>query len=70
MKKVIYLCPKCGKALNFSNDAEYTFRCSYCNEHFHDNEAIIEEQGKLEGVKDFTELVEAAEKANGRQGQG
>lgn len=62
MKKVIYLCPHCRKALNFSDNPEYTFQCFDCDEDFYEFEAIVEEQGKLEGVKDFTELVEAAEK--------
>lgn len=59
MKKQIYVCPNCGRALNFSDDAEYTFYCVDCGENFHDYEVEAEEQARMEGVVDYTELVEA-----------
>lgn len=60
MKKKIYLCPNCGRALNFSDDPEYTFQCFDCDEDFYEFEAIEKEQNKLEGVQDFTDMIEAA----------
>ena len=60
MKKKIYVCPKCGKALNFSDNPEYTFQCLDCDEDFYEFEAIVKEQEKLEGIKDFTSMVDAA----------
>lgn len=62
MKKKIYVCPKCGCALNFSDNNEYTFKCIQCDEEFHSFEAKEVEQPRMEGVKDYTELVEAAMK--------
>lgn len=60
MKKKIYVCPKCGKALNFSDNPEYTFQCFDCDEDFYEFEAIEKEQEKLEGIKDFTSMIDAA----------
>jgi hypothetical protein len=60
MKKKIYVCPNCGRALNFSEDAEYTFYCGDCGDYFHDYEAKTEEQARIEGIKDYTELAEVA----------
>lgn len=60
MKKKIYLCPNCRRALNFSDNTEYTFYCMYCDEHFHDYEADTEEQARMEGIIDYTELIEAS----------
>lgn len=60
MKKKIYVCPKCGKALNFSDNPEYTFQCFDCDEDFYEFEAVEKEQQKLEGIKDFTSMIEAA----------
>jgi len=62
MKKKIYLCPNCRRALNFSDNTKYTFYCMYCDEHFHDYEADTEEQARMEGVVDYTELAKAAMK--------
>ena len=62
MKRKIYLCPKCGKALNFSNNPEYTFQCFDCDEDFYSFEAKEMEQPRMEGVVDFTDLTEAAVK--------
>ena len=62
MKKKIYVCPNCGRALNFSKDTEYTFYCADCDDYFHDYEAETEEQARMEGIKDFTEIAEAAMK--------
>lgn len=59
MKRKIYLCPKCGKALNFSDNPEYTFQCLDCDEDFYAFEAKEVEQPRMEGVKDYTQLVEA-----------
>lgn len=63
MKRKIYLCPKCGKPLSFSNNPEYTFQCWDCDEDFYSFEAKEEEQSRVEGVKDYTQLVEASMKA-------
>ena len=60
MKKKIYLCPKCERALNFSDNPEYTFQCFDCDEDFYEFEAIVKEQSRVEGIKDFTELVDAS----------
>ena len=60
MKKKIYVCPNCGRALNFSENTEFTFYCVDCGENFHDYEVEAEEQARIEGIKDYTELVEAA----------
>ena len=62
MKRKIYLCPKCGKALNFSDNPEYTFQCLDCDEDFYSFEAKEMEQPRMEGVKDYTQLVEASMK--------
>lgn len=59
MKKKIYLCPKCGRALNFSDNPEYTFQCFECDEDFYAFEAKEIEQPRLEGIVDYTELAEA-----------
>ena len=60
MKKKIYLCPNCRRALNFSDNTEYTLYCMYCDEHFHDYEADIEEQARMEGIVDYTDLAKAS----------
>lgn len=60
MKKKIYLCPKCERALNFSDNPEYTFQCFDCDEDFYEFEAIVKEQPKLEGIKDYTDVVAAS----------
>ena len=60
MKKKIYVCPKCGRALEFSPIPEYTFYCVDCDEDFYEFEAVVKEQPKLEGIKDYTDLVEAS----------
>ncbi len=62
MKKKIYLCPNCRRGLTFSNNPEYTFQCLDCEEDFHDFEVDVVEQSKVEGIKDYTELAEAAMK--------
>lgn len=62
MKKKIYVCPFCGRALNFSIDENYTFFCVECGSHFHEYEATTEEQKRMEGIVDYTELTEAAMK--------
>ena len=62
MKRKIYLCPKCGRALNFSDNSEYTFQCLDCDEDFYSFEAKEVEQPRMEGVKDYTQLVEASMK--------
>ena len=59
MKRKIYLCPKCGRALTFSDNPEYTFQCLDCDEDFYSFEAKEVEQPRMEGVKDYTQLVEA-----------
>lgn len=59
MKKKIYVCPKCGRALNFSNNPEYTFACLDCEEDFYMYEAKEIEQPRMEGVVDYTELSRA-----------
>lgn len=60
MKKKIYVCPNCGRALNFSEDRDYTFYCGDCGDYFHEYEAKTEEQARMEGVKDYTELAKAS----------
>lgn len=60
MKKKIYVCPNCGRALNFSEDTEYTFYCGDCGDYLHEYEAKIEEQARLEGIVDFTDLANAS----------
>lgn len=62
MKRKIYLCPKCGRALNFSPLSEYTFYCVDCDEDFYSFEAKEVEQPRMEGITDFTELAEASMK--------
>lgn len=62
MKRKIYVCPKCGKALNFSDNPEYTFQCFECDEDFYAFEAKEIEQPRMEGIKDYTQLVEASMK--------
>ena len=59
MKKKIYVCPKCGRALNFSNNPEYTFACIDCEEDFYMHEVKEIEQPRMEGVVDYTELSKA-----------
>lgn len=63
MKRKIYVCPKCGKALNFSDNPEYTFQCLDCDEDFYSFEAKEVEQPRMEGIKDYTQLAEASMKA-------
>jgi hypothetical protein len=60
MKRKIYLCPKCGRALNFSDNPEYTFQCFDCDEDFYEFEAEVKEQARMEGILDYTQLVEAS----------
>ena len=60
MKKKIYVCPRCGKALNFSDNPEYTFQCFDCDEDFYSFEAKEIEQPRMEGVVDYTDLVKAS----------
>ena len=62
MKRKIYVCPKCGKALNFSDNPEYTFQCFECDEDFYAFEAKEVEQSRMEGITDYTQLVEASVK--------
>lgn len=62
MKKKIYVCPNCGRALNFSEDTEYTFYCGDCDDYFHDYDVKVEEQLRMEGIVDYKELAEAAMK--------
>lgn len=62
MKRKIYVCPKCGKALNFSDNPEYTFQCFDCDEDFYSFEAREVDQPRLEGITDYTQLVEASMK--------
>lgn len=62
MKRKIYVCPKCGKALNFSDNPEYTFQCFDCDEDFYEFEAEVKEQARMEGVTDYTQLVETSMK--------
>ena len=62
MKKKIYVCPKCGRALNFSDNPEYTFQCLNCDEDFYMFEAKEVEQPRMEGIKDFTDLAETSMK--------
>jgi len=60
MKKKIYVCPNCGRALNFSEDANYTFYCGDCGDYFHEYEAATEEQARMEGIVDYTDLAKAS----------
>lgn len=60
MKKKIYVCPKCGRGLNFSNNPEYTFQCMDCDEDFYSFEAKEMEQPRMEGVVDYTDLARAS----------
>lgn len=60
MKKKIYVCPRCGKALNFSDNPEYTFQCLDCDEDFYSFEAKEIEQPRMEGVVDYTDLAKAS----------
>ena len=62
MKKKIYVCPRCGRALNFSDNPEYTFQCLDCDEDFYEFEADVKEQARMEGITDYTQLVEASMK--------
>ena len=62
MKRKIYACPKCGRALNFSDNPEYTFQCFDCDEDFYEFEAEVKEQARMEGITDYTQLVEASMK--------
>ena len=63
MKKKIYVCPKCGRGLNFSDNPEYTFQCFECDEDFYSFEAKEMEQPRMEEIVDYTQLVEASMKA-------
>ena len=60
MKKKIYVCPKCGRGLNFSDNPEYTFQCFECDEDFYAFEAKEVEQPRIEGVVDYTDLAKAS----------
>lgn len=60
MKRKIYLCPKCGRAMGFSPIPEYTFYCNDCDEDFYSFEAKEMEQPRMEGIVDYTELVKAS----------
>lgn len=62
MKRKIYACPKCGRALNFSDNSEYTFQCFECDEDFYAFEAREVEQPRLEGIVDYTDIAEASMK--------
>lgn len=62
MKRKIYLCPKCGRAMEFSPLSEYTFYCVDCDENFYSFEANEMEQPRMEGIVDYTDLVEASMK--------
>ena len=64
MKKKIYACPKCGRALDFSDNPEYTFQCFDCDEDFYEFEAVVKEQPKLEGIKDYKDVVAATMEIN------
>lgn len=60
MKKKIYVCPKCGRGLNFSDNPEYTFQCFECDEDFYTFEAKEVEQPRMEGIVDYTDLAKAS----------
>jgi hypothetical protein len=60
MKKKIYVCPKCGRGLNFSDNPEYTFQCFECDEDFYAFEAREVEQPRMEGIVDYTDLAKAS----------
>ena len=60
MKKKIYVCPKCGRGLNFSDNPEYTFQCFECDEDFYAFEAKEIEQPRMEGIVDYTDLAKAS----------
>lgn len=60
MKKKIYVCPKCGRGLNFSDNPEYTFQCMDCDEDFYAFEAKEIEQPRMEGIVDYTDLAKAS----------
>jgi hypothetical protein len=60
MKKKIYICPKCGRGLNFSDNPEYTFQCFECDKDFYAFEAKEMEQPRMEGVVDYTDLAKAS----------
>lgn len=60
MKKKIYVCPKCGRGLNFSDNPEYTFQCMDCDEDFYAFEAKEIEQSRMEGIVDYTDLAKAS----------
>ena len=60
MKKKIYVCPKCGRGLNFSDNPEYTFQCFECDEDFYSFEANEIEQPRMEGIVDYTDLAKAS----------
>lgn len=60
MRKKIYVCPKCGKGLNFSDNPEYTFQCFDCDEDFYSFEAKEIEQPRMEGVVDYTDLAKVS----------
>lgn len=60
MKKKIYVCPKCGRGLNFSDNPEYTFQCFECDEDFYMFEAKEVEQPRMEGIVDYTDLAKVS----------
>lgn len=60
MKKKIYVCPKCGSALNFSSNPMYTFHCERCDMLWHNYEAKEVEQPRMEGIVDYTDLARAS----------
>lgn len=60
MKKKIYVCPKCGRGLNFSDNPEYTFQCFECDEDFYSFEAKEIEQPRMEGIVDYMDLAKAS----------
>jgi hypothetical protein len=60
MKKKIYVCPKCGRGLNFSDNPDYTFQCFECDEDFYTFEAKEMEQPRMEGIVDYTDLAKAS----------
>jgi hypothetical protein len=63
MKKKIYVCPRCGRGLNFSDNPEYTFQCFECDEDFYTFEAKEIEQPRMEGIVDYTDLAKASMEA-------
>ena len=47
MKRKIYLCPKCGRAMEFSPLSEYTFYCVDCDEDFYSFERNLIQKNTL-----------------------